>query len=199
MTDQTSDKSDAAKQAAPEAREPSSVGQLNERTAKRQRMLLAGIATVLLCAGARHRYRTRSDRPRGQPGLDRARLPPSSGTAARYKATCNTGYTVDSGTASCTVTLQASVATVTDYLYYCPRLDPECTSYDLPTCRLTGSHPGPCLQGYKEGTRFICTEPGDPIAEYTCSAPVFECCQSVVFGIEKGPVERQYTGVIAHG
>lgn len=51
MTDQTSDKSDAAKQAAPEAREPSSVGQLNERTAKRQRMLLAGIATVLL-AGA---------------------------------------------------------------------------------------------------------------------------------------------------
>lgn len=32
-------------------------------------------------------------------------LPPSSGTAARYKATCNTGYTVDSGTASCTVTL----------------------------------------------------------------------------------------------
>ena len=99
-------------------------------------------------------------------------LPPSSGTAARYKATCNTGYTVDSGTASCTVTLQASVATVTDYLYYCPRLDPECTSYDLPTCRLTGSHPGPCLQGYKEGTRFICTEPGDPIAEYTCSAPV---------------------------
>lgn len=99
-------------------------------------------------------------------------LPPSSGTAARYKATCNTGYTVESSTQSCTVTLQASVTTVTDYLYYCPRLDPECTTYDLPTCRLTGSHPGPCLQGYKEGIRFICTEPGDPISEYTCSAPV---------------------------
>jgi len=99
-------------------------------------------------------------------------LPPSSGTAARYKATCNTGYTVESGTQSCTMTLQASVTTVTDYLYYCPRLDPECTTFDLPTCRLTGSHPGPCLQGYKEGNRFICTEPGDPISEYTCSTPV---------------------------
>lgn len=99
-------------------------------------------------------------------------LPPSSGTAARYKATCNTGYTVESRTQSCTVALQASVATVTDYLYYCPRLDPECATYELPICNLTGNHPGPCLQGYKEGTRFICTEPGDPIAEYTCSAPV---------------------------
>ena len=99
-------------------------------------------------------------------------LPPTSGTAARYKATCNFGYTVESGIQSCNVTLQASVSTVTDYLYYCPRLDPECTTYDQPSCRLTGSHPGPCLQGYRDGTRFICTEPGDPIAEYTCSAPV---------------------------
>lgn len=99
-------------------------------------------------------------------------LPPASGTAARYKATCNTGFTVESGIQSCTIALQASINTVTDYLYYCPRLDPECTAFDLSTCRLTGSHPGPCLQGYKEGTRFVCTEPGDPISEYTCSAPV---------------------------
>ena len=99
-------------------------------------------------------------------------LPPASGAAARYKATCNTGFTAESGIQSCTAVLQASVKTVSDYLYYCPRLDPECTAFDLSTCRLTGSHPGPCLRGYREGTRFICTEPGDPISEYTCLAPV---------------------------
>lgn len=99
-------------------------------------------------------------------------LPPATGSVGTYMATCNTGYTAEQKSASCQVTLDASVTTITDYLYYCPRLDPECNTFDLPICQLTGSHPGPCLQGYKEGTRFICTEPGDPIAEYTCSAPV---------------------------
>ena len=45
-------------------------------------------------------------------------LPPGTGSVGTYMATCNTGYTVDSGTASCAVTLNASVTTVTDYLYY---------------------------------------------------------------------------------
>lgn len=48
MTDQTNKQADAARQVAAESREPSSVGQLNKRTAKRQRMLLAGIGAVLL-------------------------------------------------------------------------------------------------------------------------------------------------------
>ena len=99
-------------------------------------------------------------------------LPPASGTAARYKATCNTGYTVDSSTQSCAVTLQTSVTTVTDYLYYCSRLDPDCTAFQLPTCRRTGSHPGKCLQGVDTPGGFKCFEPGDPVDEYTCSAPV---------------------------
>lgn len=99
-------------------------------------------------------------------------LPPASGTAARYKATCNTGYTVDSSTQSCAVTLQASVTTVTDYLYYCSRLDPDCTAFQLPTCRRTGSHPGKCLQGVDTPGGFKCFEPGDPVDEYTCSEPV---------------------------
>lgn len=99
-------------------------------------------------------------------------LPPGSGTAGRYMATCNTGYTATQETRTCAVALQASVTTVTDYLYYCPRRDPACTTFELPTCTLSGSHPGPCLQGYKDGGRFFCTEPGEPIAEYTCSAPV---------------------------
>lgn len=99
-------------------------------------------------------------------------LPPSSGTAARYKATCNTGYTVESRTQSCTVALQASVATVTDYLYYCSKLDLECTAFQIPACTNTGSHPGRCLQGVDTPGGFKCTEPGDPVAEFTCSAPV---------------------------
>lgn len=51
MTDQANDGASRAGQLAQAASEPSGIGQLNERTAKRQRMLLAGIATVLL-AGA---------------------------------------------------------------------------------------------------------------------------------------------------
>lgn len=99
-------------------------------------------------------------------------LPPGNGTAARYKATCNTGYTVDSGTASCPVTLQVNVRTVTDYLYYCSKLDLECTAFQVPACTHTGNHPGKCLQGVDTPGGFKCFEPGDPIAEYTCSVPV---------------------------
>lgn len=99
-------------------------------------------------------------------------LPPASGSSARYMATCNVGYAATQETRSCTISLRAAVRTVTDYLYYCPRFDPECTTYDLPYCRRSGSHPGPCLQGYKDGWGFHCTEPGDPIDEYTCSQTV---------------------------
>jgi conjugal transfer mating pair stabilization protein TraN len=99
-------------------------------------------------------------------------LPPGSGTAARYMATCNVGYTATQETRSCAIPLRAIARTVTDYLYYCPRFDPECTIYDLPYCRRSGSHSGPCLQGYKDGWGFHCTEPGDPIDEYTCSQTV---------------------------
>ena len=99
-------------------------------------------------------------------------LPPGSGTSARYMATCNVGYTATQDTRSCTIPLRATVQTITDYLYYCPRFDPECGSLNLPYCRRSGSHPGRCLQGYKDQWGFHCTEPGDPIDEYTCSQAV---------------------------
>ena len=99
-------------------------------------------------------------------------LPPSSGTAARYKATCNTGYTVESGTQSCTVTLQASVTTVTDYVYECTDTYGECDVFQVPTCQHTGSRPSKCLQGIDTLYGYKCFEPGDPIDIYTCSAPV---------------------------
>jgi conjugal transfer pilus assembly protein TraB len=48
MTDQASEIANGSEQRSRELHEPVSAGQLNERTAKRQRMLLAGIATVIL-------------------------------------------------------------------------------------------------------------------------------------------------------
>ena len=100
-------------------------------------------------------------------------LPPSASSAGRYFATCNTGYTLERSAASCTVALSALVTVVTDYLYYCSKLNAECTAFQTPTCTQTGSHRGPCLQGYRNETGlFRCIEPGDPIAEYTCSQPV---------------------------
>lgn len=48
MTEPTNETAKAAPEPKGEPREVASVGQLNERTAKRQRMLLAGIATVIL-------------------------------------------------------------------------------------------------------------------------------------------------------
>ncbi|MBC2668229.1 conjugal transfer protein TraN [Novosphingobium piscinae] len=99
-------------------------------------------------------------------------LPPGSGSGARYKATCNVGYAVESARQSCQVTLQASVHMVSDYRYDCPRGDPDCAGLTLAGCTLTGTHPGRCLQGYRDGNRFVCTEPGEPIAEYTCPAAI---------------------------
>ena len=100
-------------------------------------------------------------------------LPSSSGTAVRYKATCNIGYTLEGGPARCTIPLNVAVTTVTDYLYYCSKIDSECSAFQPPTCTQTGNHRGPCLQGYRdERGIFRCTEPGEPIAEFTCSAPV---------------------------
>lgn len=99
-------------------------------------------------------------------------LPSGTGSAGRYMATCNTGYTAREEVKSCRISLEATTTSVTEYLYYCPRFDPDCATFDLPACRYTGSHPGPCLQGYKDPRGLRCTEPGDPISEYTCSEPV---------------------------
>jgi conjugal transfer mating pair stabilization protein TraN len=99
-------------------------------------------------------------------------LPPGTGGTGRYMATCNTGYTASQETRSCTIPLRTATKVVTEYLYYCLRFDPECATFDLPFCRRSGSHPGPCLQGYRDQWGFRCTEPGDPIAEYTCSETV---------------------------
>ena len=46
-------------------------------------------------------------------------LPPGTGTAARYMATCNVGYTATQETRSCPVTLNATIEQRQVYGYYC--------------------------------------------------------------------------------
>ena len=103
-------------------------------------------------------------------------LPPSSGPPARYKATCNTGYTVESSTQSCKVTLQASVTTVSDYKYDCSDdaatgLD-SCVPFAIPGCGLTASRLGECSEWIKIGGKLLCAVPLPVIKEFTCAAPV---------------------------
>jgi conjugal transfer mating pair stabilization protein TraN len=99
-------------------------------------------------------------------------LPPGTGSVGTYMATCNTGYTAEQKAATCQVTLDASVTTVTDYLYYCTDTTGECDLFQVPACQRTGSHPGRCLQGIDTPYGYKCFEPGDPVDEYTCTAPV---------------------------
>ncbi|WP_225008018.1 conjugal transfer protein TraN [Novosphingobium percolationis] len=100
-------------------------------------------------------------------------LPRASGAPARYIATCNTGYTADEVVRSCTVSLAASASAVPSYLYYCTDGEEDCTVFTAPLCRQSGSHAGRCLQGYTDQNGVEhCTEPGDPVYEFTCSAPI---------------------------
>ena len=101
-------------------------------------------------------------------------LPPSTSSPGRYTATCNTGYTLADGPSSCAIQLAASVQSVSEYLYYCSadfrNRVPPCTPFES-TCTLSGSHDGRCLRGGIARGSAFCSEPGEPVDEYTCAAP----------------------------
>ncbi|OYU37293.1 conjugal transfer protein TraN [Novosphingobium sp. PASSN1] len=98
-------------------------------------------------------------------------LPPSTGTAARYFATCNTGYTASQENRSCTVRLTTALRDKSTYLYFCST-GGDCSAFIGSECRKTGTHPGLCLQRDKTFAGGGCTEPGDPVDEFTCTAPI---------------------------
>ncbi|WP_072383673.1 conjugal transfer protein TraN [Novosphingobium sp. NDB2Meth1] len=98
-------------------------------------------------------------------------LPPSTGTAARYFATCNTGYTASQESRSCTVRLTTVLRDTSTYLYFCST-GGDCSAFTGAQCRKTGTHPGPCLQRDKTFVGGGCTEPGDPVDEFTCTTPI---------------------------
>ena len=104
-------------------------------------------------------------------------LPPGSGTPSRYTATCNTGYKIETTTKRCAIPLVASITTTTDYLYLCTEGgvegQPDCALFSDASCRRTGTRPGRCLQFGVDGSgRRYCSEPGEPVAEMTCSMAV---------------------------
>nr|WP_255573933.1 conjugal transfer protein TraN [Erythrobacter sp. SCSIO 43205] len=103
-------------------------------------------------------------------------LPPGSGSAGTYTATCNTGTRIEQSQGQCSVPLIASVIQHQQWHYLCnqtgfvPSL-PLCADFDQTKCRVTGYRPGPCLQWSGTGYGRFCTEPGEPIAEISCDAP----------------------------
>ena len=103
-------------------------------------------------------------------------LPAGTGSAGRYMATCNTGYTASQETRTCRVTLEASVVPGTDYIYRCS-LDAwdgslDCSELPAGTCRRTRRLSYRCLQWTWIGGRKVCSEPDGAMFEYTCSQPV---------------------------
>lgn len=105
-------------------------------------------------------------------------LPPGSGSAGTYTATCNTGTRIDQSVGQCTVPLVAAVSQRPQFHYLCNRFgdfngsgEPECAGFDGYSCRVTGRR-DTCLQWSSSGGRPWCSEPGDPITELTCDDQV---------------------------
>ena len=105
-------------------------------------------------------------------------LPPGSGSAGTYTATCNMGTRIDQSVGQCTVPLVAAVSQRPQYHYLCNRFgdfngsgEPECAGFDGYSCRVTGRR-DTCLQWSSSGGRPWCSEPGDPVTELTCDDQV---------------------------
>jgi conjugal transfer mating pair stabilization protein TraN len=105
-------------------------------------------------------------------------LPPGTGTAGRYMATCNVGYTASQETRACPVTLTAKVEQRQVYGYYCVRgtgsgVDPaaiyNCNRYPAPQCTVTQSFPINTCGPYPNPG----CNPGDVWVDLlSCNAPV---------------------------
>ncbi|WP_156680493.1 conjugal transfer protein TraN [Sphingomonas profundi] len=102
-------------------------------------------------------------------------LPPSTGGAGTYEATCNDGVVLEEKTEVCTIPLVVSVTRTTAYRFWCSaynarfnRVD-DCSLFEAASCRVTGTHAGRCLV---RGARGGCIEPGEPVDELLCDAEV---------------------------
>ena len=103
-------------------------------------------------------------------------LPAGAGSAGRYIATCNTGYTASQETRTCRVTLDASVTPGTAYVYRCSSDvftgDLECSVLPSDICMRTRRLPFRCIDWTWFGGRKVCSEAVGSMFEYTCSAPI---------------------------
>ncbi len=106
-------------------------------------------------------------------------LPPGTGSAGSYFATCNKGMVIEQAARTCTVTLEARVETRPAFHYLCSKFGdtgfgdaPSCEPFQRAACQAVGQRPGPCLQWSGRGPTRWCVEPGDPLTEMRCQAPV---------------------------
>lgn len=102
-------------------------------------------------------------------------LPPGNGSAARYMATCNVGYTASEETRSCAIPLDVAVETQTRYIYWCSPdglgFAESCDRFRA-MCQHMGWRPGPCLQWSGTDQRGYCLEPGSPVSVMSCPSPI---------------------------
>lgn len=106
----------------------------------------------------------------GQTGVCRP-LPAGNVSPGRYEQSCNSGYTRNPSTQTCNIALQ--VQTSTQYRYDCSHIDWQGNQVDncaiFAGCQVIHQRPGRCLQWGGPGW---CAEPGEPIEELACPAPV---------------------------
>ena len=134
-------------------------------------------------------------------------LPPGSGSAGTYTATCNTGTRIDQSAGQCEVPLVANVTQRQQWHYLCNDTGvyqglPWCSAFDGGSCRISGYRPGPCLQWRQDQFTRYCTEPGDPIAEISCDAPDARYTHYAVTTdstVDTVPDESQCTGFADNG
>jgi conjugal transfer mating pair stabilization protein TraN len=105
-------------------------------------------------------------------------LPVGTGSAGRYMATCNTGYTASEETRTCGVTLSARVEQRQVYGYYCVAgsgFDPasiyNCNRYPAPQCTVTQSYPINLCDPFS-GIYWGCNSGDLRVDMVSCTAPV---------------------------
>lgn len=115
----------------------------------------------------------------GTPGTCTA-IPKPLASPGFYEQTCNTGYT-ETGGGPVTCNIAAKVVVQTVVRHECSILDPgfngtdDCGLIDPywgSICQLVGSREGKCLQWAGVPPFEFCVEPGEPIQQYDCMAPV---------------------------
>ncbi|TVV74629.1 conjugal transfer protein TraN [Sphingomonas solaris] len=105
-------------------------------------------------------------------------LPPSTGSAGTYEATCNDGVALEEKAESCTIPLVVSVTRTTGYRYWCSTDNArfngvdDCSLFETTSCRHTGSHGGRCLLRGGRPPYEYCIEPGEPVEELLCDTEV---------------------------
>ncbi len=133
-------------------------------------------------------------------------LPPGAGSAGTYTATCNSGTRIDQSAGQCAVPLVATITRRQQYHYVCSSFgglrQQTCQIFEDAGCRHTGYREGPCLQWGGNREKPWCVEPGEPLNEMACDAPVAGETPSAVTAdtnVNTAADESQCAGLAGNG